>query len=906
MTKETIAPIFPFLQKQAMENMTEKKKSTAYDPKAVEDRFYKEWLDKGYFKGNPDSPKEPYSIVIPPPNVTDILHLGHALNNTIQDILIRKHRMQNFEAEWMPGADHAGIATQVVVEKKLVKEGTTRRELGREKFHEKTKEWAYRNKEYILGQLKRIGCSCDWERTRFTIDDSLSNAVKEVFIQLYEKGLIYRGNRIVNWCPSCQTSLSDDEVEHIQKDSKLWYINYKIKGSDKYLVVATTRPETMLGDTGLAVNPKDPRFKKFIGKTVILPILEREIPIVADAYVDTEFGTGVVKVTPAHDPNDFEIGQRHDLEQINILNNDGTLNANAGKFKGLERYEARKELLKELEKKGHLEKTEKYDLKVGTCYRCHNTIEPYLSEQWFVKMSDLAKPGIDAVKNGELKFHPDYWSKTYLHWMENIRDWCISRQLWWGHRIPVYYCEECGEEIVAREKPEKCPKCESKKINQDEDVLDTWFSSWLWPFSTFDWPEKTPLLDKFYPTRVLVTASEIIFLWVARMVMAGQEFMGKLPFRDVYIHGTVRDANGVKMSKSLGNGIDPIEIIEKYGADALRISLVLATPDGQDPWIARNTFEGGRNFVNKLYQASRFVMMRIDEGKKFDNSTPPTDDLVLVDRWILSRLERTIEEVERYIGEFRLNAASKSLYSFTWNDFCSWYIELIKPDNPEDPIREGSLRVAMYVLDNIIRLLHPFIPFVTEEILHRTNEFSASPRETLTFGPWPKKGELKKDEALEESFTSIQTVVNAVRSVRAEMNVPPGKRSDLHVRITDKKMGELLNEYQDYFRSLAKIDKLHLGEKIKKPGLSASAVISGAEIFIPLEGLIDVEQEKKRLEKELTNLKSQLEKTSKKLANQDFLKNAPKDVIEKDRSRKADIEERVEKLNNNLEQLMGW
>ncbi len=886
--------------------MTEEKKSKAYDPKEVEDALYKEWLEKGFFHGNENGTLPSYSIVIPPPNVTDILHLGHALNNTIQDILIRKNRMDGFDAEWMPGADHAGIATQVVVEKQLVKEGTTRRELGREKFHERTKAWAYRNKEYILGQLKRIGCSCDWERTRFTIDEELSNAVKEVFIRLYEKGWIYRGNRIVNWCPSCQTSLSDDEVEHEDRDGHLWYIKYKMKGSDTYLMVATTRPETMLGDTGLAVNPKDQRYKKFVGKTVILPILEREIPIVADAFVDLEFGTGVVKVTPAHDPNDFEIGQRHDLEQINILNNDGTLNANAGKFKGMDRYEARKELVKELEKKGHLEKTEKYDLSVGTCYRCHNTVEPYLSEQWFVKMDQLAAPAVEAVKNGELRFHPDYWSKTYLHWMENIRDWCISRQLWWGHRIPVYYCEDCNEQIVAREMPEKCPKCEGTKLYQDEDVLDTWFSSWLWPFSTFGWPQETAMLKKFYPTKVLVTASEIIFLWVARMVMAGYEFRGKLPFNDVYIHGTVRDANGVKMSKSLGNGIDPIEIIEKHGADALRISLVLATPDGQDPWIARNTFEGGRNFVNKLYQATRFVMMRMPEGQKFDASHPPKEDLILVDSWILSRLERTIEEVNRYISEFRLNAASKSLYSFTWNDFCSWYIELIKPDKPEDPIREGSLKVAIYVLDNIIRLLHPFIPFVTEEIGRKLNECLVHQRETLTFGPWPKAGALKKDAKLEESFNSIQSVVNAVRSVRAEMNVPPGKRSDLFVRITDREMGKLLEEYQDYFRSLAKINALHIGDKIKKPGLSASAVISGAEIFIPLEGLINVEQEKGRLEKELTGLKDQLEKVSKKLANQDYLKNAPKDVIEKDRARKTDIEDRVEKLNNNLEQLLGW
>ena len=879
-------------------------KAQPYDPKTVEGQIYDRWLKAHYFKGEINKNKESWSIVIPPPNVTDILHLGHALNNSIQDILIRQKRMSGYEAEWVPGADHAGIATQVIVEKQLKKEGTTRRELGREKFLERTTELAYRNKDYILNQLKKIGCSCDWERTRFTIDESLSRAVLKVFIHLHQKGLIYRGHRIVNWCPSCQTSLSDDEVEHENKQGSLWYVKYKMKGSDQFLTVATTRPETMLGDTALAVNPKDARFKKYVGKTAILPILERELPIIADNYVDPEFGTGVVKITPAHDPNDFEIGQRHDLDEINILNNDGTLNANAGKFKGMDRYEARKQLVKELDKKGYLEKIDKYDLAVGTCYRCHQEIEPYLSDQWFVKMAPLAKPAIEAVQKGELKFHPDYWSKTYLHWMENIKDWCISRQLWWGHRIPVYYCE-CGEEIVSETRPEKCPKCGGSEITQDEDVLDTWFSSWLWPFSTFGWPDKDPLLDYFYPTKVLVTASEIIFLWVARMVMAGFEFVGKIPFNDVYIHGTVRDANGIKMSKSLGNGIDPLEIIDQYGADALRISLVLATPDGQDPWISKNTFEVGRNFVNKLFQASRFVMMRTGEEKP-DINKIPSGDLILVDKWILSRLERTIETTNKYFAEFKLSAAAKNLYSFTWNDFCSWYIELIKPDQPGEPIRKESLHVAFYVLDKIIRLLHPFIPFVTEEINTRLREIFPDKEETLTFGPWPDATAKYKNEALETSFESIQSVVNAVRSIRAEMNVPPGKRSDLYVRITNKEMGNLLETYQEYFRSLAKIEKLYIGENIKKPRLSASGIISGAEIFVPLEGLIDIDSEKNRLEKELSNLKNQLEKLSKKLANSDFLKNAPADVVDKEKGKKVDIEERVEKLNTNLEQLMGW
>jgi valyl-tRNA synthetase len=903
LTNEPANDILSTLKKKNMKEK-EKPKAQPYDPKLVEDKIYKGWLESGHFHGEIKKDKKPYSIVIPPPNVTDILHLGHALNNTIQDILIRKNRMEGYSAEWLPGADHAGIATQVIVEKQLAKEGITRRDLGREKFYERTKTWAYRNKDLILNQLKRIGCSCDWDRTKFTLDESLSKAVAEVFIQLYKKDLIYRGNRIVNWCPSCQTSLSDDEVEYEEKDGHLWYMKYKLQGSDEYLTVATTRPETMLGDTALAVNPKDAKYKKYVGKTVILPILERELPIIADSYVDPEFGTGVVKVTPAHDPNDFEIGKRHDLEEINILNIDGTLNANAGKFKGMDRYEARKQLVKELEKKGHLEKIDKYHLIVGTCYRCHKEIEPYLSVQWFVRMEPLAKPAIEAVKSGELRFHPEYWSKTYLHWMENIRDWCISRQLWWGHRIPVYYCE-CGETIVSADKPAKCPKCDNGEITQDEDVLDTWFSSWLWPFSTFGWPEKDPLLSYFYPTKVLVTASEIIFLWVARMVMAGYEFMGKIPFNDVYIHGTVRDANGIKMSKSLGNGIDPLEIIDKHGADALRMSLILATPDGQDPWISKNTFEGGRNFVNKLYQVSRFVMMRIGD-KQFDYNDISKEKLLPVDRWILSRLERTIESVNGDISDFKLSSAAKNLYGFTWNDYCSWYIELIKPDTPEAEINENSLKVAVFVLDKILKLLHPFVPFVTEEINNNLSEIFPDKETTLVFGPWPPQTSLYRDDELEKSLEVIQNVVNAIRSVRSEMNVPPGKRSDLHIRVKDKEITRLLEEYHEYFRSLAKIEKLIIGEDIKKPPLSASAIISGAELFIPLEGLIDIEAERKRLEKELSNLKNQLENLSKKLANADFIKNAPEEVVDREKTRKADFEERVEKLNSNLEQLLGW
>ncbi|MCP4569508.1 MAG: valine--tRNA ligase [FCB group bacterium] len=883
----------------------QKKKGKPYNPKETEDIRYKEWLDADYFKGDPKSDKDPFTVVIPPPNVTDILHLGHALNNVIQDILVRHNRMSGRETEWLPGADHAGIATQVVVEKQLAKEGKTRRDLGRDKFLERVREWAYRNKDLILGQLKKIGCSCDWERTRFTFDENLSKSVTEVFLRLYEKGLIYKGNRIVNWCPQDQTSISDDEVEHKEVDSHLWFVRYKLKGTDEYLTVATTRPETMLGDTALAVNPTDARFKKFVGKTVILPILEREIPIVADSYVDIEFGTGVVKVTPAHDPNDFEIGRRHDLPQINIMNLDGTLNENAGKYKGLDRFEGRKQLLKDLEAKGYLIKTEKYKLSVGTHDRCKTIIEPMLSEQWFVKMKPLAEPAIEAVKSGKLRFHPDHWSKTYLHWMENIRDWCISRQLWWGHRIPIYYCQECDEVIAAAAMPEKCPKCGATAILQDEDVLDTWFSSWLWPFSVFGWPDKTEMLKKFYPTDVLVTASEIIFLWVARMVMAGYEFMGELPFSDVYIHGTVRDSNGVKMSKSLGNGIDPLLIIDQYGADSLRISIILATPDGQDPWIGQNSFELGRNFNNKIWNASRFVMMNLgDDPIDFDQL--PKEKLILIDQWILSRLEKTIKGVNQSFKDFKLNTAAKLLYDFVWKDFCDWYIELIKPRlyGESDEDRQAARQVSGYVLKRILLLMHPFIPFITEEIYQQLT--GGNGMGTINYGPWPEVEDGFENDELEDRLNRIQTVVNTIRNIRSEMNVPPGKRADVLIRITDEELGGILTEYIDYYKDLAKIEKVVIDTEVKKPTMSASAVIPGAEIFIPLEGLIDVDFERKRLNKDLKNLKTQLEKLSKKLANPDYLANAPEDVVNRDKSKRSDFEDRVEKINTNLEQLMNW
>jgi valyl-tRNA synthetase len=878
-----------------------------YEPHEAEKKWYPAWLKAGLFHGQTNSEKKPYSIVIPPPNVTDVLHLGHALNNTLQDILIRWKRSQGFEAEWMPGVDHAGIATQVVVEKNLAKAGFSRREIGRVKFLEHVWDWKGKKFDLIINQLQRIGCSCDWDRTRFTMDEGLSRAVKEVFVRLYEKGLIYRGNRLINWCPRCLTSLSDDELEREEVDSNLWYIRYKIKGSNAYLTVATTRPETMLGDTALAVNPEDNRYQNYIGKSAILPILDRELPIIADNYVDIAFGTGVVKVTPAHDPNDFEIGVRHNLQVINILNPDGSLNENAGPYAGLGRYEARKQLLQALKNDEYLVKTEDYKLSVSTCYRCNTVIEPYLSLQWFVKMQPLAKPAIDAIKNEELLFHPDHWSKTYLYWMENIRDWCISRQLWWGHRIPAYYCQECGEIIVALEMPDKCPKCGSTRIEQENDVLDTWFSSWLWPFSTFGWPDKTPELEFFFPTKALFTASEIIYLWVARMVMASYEFTGRLPFNDVYIHGTVRDAKGIKMSKSLGNGIDPIDIIDKYGADALRISMILATPEGQDPFISEKSFELGRNFANKLWNASRLVMSNLNGFKietSFDSKLELKD---LADIWILSRLMKTVGQISNYLSAYRFNTAARAAYDFIWKDYCDWYLEMIKPrlsdDSPED-IKNEARRVSGYVLLQILRMLHPFMPFVTEEIYHLLP--GVSEEDFLNSLGWPEPTLKLINEDLEKEFEIVQGVIGAIRNIRAEMDVPPGKKADVFVHVADEKAIDILKKQEAQLVILGRIEHLIIGTDIKKPALSASGMIPFGEIYIPLTDLINLDDERLRLEKELDNQTKYLDRIKKKLANTDFLDRAPADVIQAEKDKQTQVEDSIERLNKSLESLSGW
>lgn len=881
-----------------------------YDPKIVEDRLYSYWENNGYFgaKANSQSKKEKYCIVIPPPNVTDRLHMGHAYNNTIQDILIRYHRMLGDNTLWLPGTDHAGIATQNVVERVLSKdENISRHDLGREKFVERVWQWREQYGNIIINQLKKLGSSCDWTRTRFTLDEGLSKAVTEVFVRLYEKGLIYRGKYIINWCPRCETAISDEEVFHQEKEGSLWYIRYPIKDSDQYVIVATTRPESMLGDTGIAVHPSDNRYEKLVGKTAILPVMNREIPIVADMYVDPEFGTGAVKITPAHDPNDFDMGQRHHLPSVTVIGENGNMNENAGKYAGLDRYKTRKELVEELRQLKLLEKIEKHEHSVGHCQRCHTVIEPYLSEQWFVKIKPLAEPAMKVVKDGKVRFVPERWTRTYENWMENIRDWCISRQLWWGHRIPVYYCQDCNEVMVMRKKPETCSACGSKSVYQDSDVLDTWFSSWLWPFSTMGWPEKTEDLNYFYPTNALVTGPDIIFFWVARMIMAGLEFMDEIPFRDVYINGIIRDEIGRKMSKSLGNGIDPLEMIDKYSADAVRFSLMALTSEGQDVNLAESKFEMGRNFSNKIWNSFRFLAMNRDEGlldPNFDPNTTDSDEVELADLWILSRYNQMIKKTTFALKEYRFNEFIDSYYSFFWGEFCDWYLELIKPrlyQSETEDEKKLVLNIGFTILKGCMQILHPVMPFITEEIWQKTR-FEGE-IESIMISDWPTTTEIFINSQVDEKMSFIQEIISAIRNIRGEMNVPPGKMADVHIRIDQKNWQLLVQENQTYLANLAKVNLTEIGLEVKKPAQSASAVVRGAELFIPLEGLIDIETEKTRLQKEVTRLENQLEKLNQKLSNQNFIGRAPKEVVEKERQKKQKYEENLEKFKNNLETL---
>ena len=884
-----------------------------YNPVEIESRWQTFWEERRFAHADARTDTPHYSIVIPPPNVTAKLHLGHALNNTIQDILIRFKRMQGRNAEWMPGTDHAGIATQNVVERKIATEqGKTRDDLGRERFLDEV--WKFREEQggTIIRQLKLMGCSCDWERERFTMDEGLSKAVIEVFVRLYEKGLIYRGNYIINWCPRCQTALSDEEAEHEETAGHLWHIRYQGSDGSAGVVVATTRPETMLGDVAVAVNPNDERYAKLIGTTVTLPIVNRTIPIIADDFVDPKFGTGAVKVTPAHDPNDFEIGGRHNLEPIVVMNGNGTMNAEAGaEFNGLTREAARDKVVGMLESQGLLVKVEDHTHSVGHCYRCHTVTEPNLSWQWFVRMAPLAKPAIEAVTSGRIKFHPERWTKVYLNWMENIRDWCISRQLWWGHRIPVYYCDACGEVTVSREKVETCPKCSAGNVRQDPDVLDTWFSSWLWPFSTFGWPEDTSELRTFYPTHTLATAPEIIFFWVARMIMAGVEFMGDIPFSDVYIHGTVRDDLGRKMSKSLGNGVDPIEVIKSHGADALRFSIMVTTAQGQDVFISYphsgdtkptqfNTFDMGRNFTNKIWNATRLILSSSEDGFGKTDVEPE-----LSDRWIRSRFNNVAGNVTEYLESFRFNDASRAVYDFIWHDFCDWYLEMIKPRiEAGGDIKTFVLRNATEILAGAMQLLHPVMPFITEDIWQRlTDALGDKPAESIMISDWPVPDTAAIEIGVERDMALLQSLITTVRTLRNELNVPLSKKADVVVVPVDALVRRVFETNRSYILDLAKVGSLTINMNAGRPAKSAVGISGKNEIFLILEGLIDLDAERARLTKEIQRRAAFVKSLEGKLRNEGFISKAPREVVEQETVKLDFAREELKKLTDNLSAL---
>ncbi|AEV67916.1 valine--tRNA ligase [Acetivibrio clariflavus] len=877
----------------------EKNIAKTYDPKQVEDRLYQKWMDKGYFHAEIDENKTPFTIVIPPPNITGQLHMGHALDNTLQDILIRWKRMQGFCTLWLPGTDHASIATEAKIVEAMAKEGITKEDIGREKFLERAWEWKRHYGGRIVEQLKKLGSSCDWQRERFTMDEGLSEAVKEVFVRLYQKGLIYRGERIINWCPKCNTSISDAEVEYEEKAGHFWHIRYPIKDSNEYVVVATTRPETMLGDTAVAVHPDDERYKHLIGKMVILPLVNREIPVIADEYVEKDFGTGVVKITPAHDPNDFEVGLRHNLPQIKVMNDDATMNENAGQYQGMDRYEARKKIIEDLEKQNLLVKIQDHTHNVGTCYRCSTVIEPMISKQWFVKMKPLAEPAIEVVRNGTIKFVPERFAKIYFNWMENIQDWCISRQLWWGHRIPAYYCQECGNMMVDRDMPDTCPNCGSSRIEQDPDTLDTWFSSALWPFSTLGWPNETEDLKYFYPTDVLVTGYDIIFFWVARMIFSGMEHMGKEPFKYVFIHGIVRDALGRKMSKSLGNGIDPLEVIDQYGTDALRFALTIGTSPGNDLRFSTEKVEFSRNFANKIWNASRFVLMNFDENLDF--SKVDESRFTSADKWILSRVNNLTKEVTENLDKFELGIALQKIYEFIWDEFCDWYIELVKPRlyDKEDSSRIEAQYVLNYVLGTAMKLLHPFMPFITEEIYtHLING-----DESIMISKWPEYKEEYNFSAEEEKMNTIMSAIKNIRNIRAEMNVPPSKKAKTIFVASKPEHREIVEEGRMYFERLASCSEILIqSDKTDIPKDAVAAVLPGIEIYLPLEDLIDIEKELERLEKEKENLEKELDRVNAKLANQGFIAKAPAKVVEEEKAKKAKYQEMYDKV---IERLNG-
>ena len=868
-----------------------------YDPASVEKKWYEFWEKNRYFHAEPEPGKKPFSIVIPPPNITGKLHMGHALDNTLQDILIRWHRMMGDNTLWMPGYDHAGLATQIKVEEVLKKEeGKTRFDLGREEFVKRVWAWKEEYGDRIINQLKCLGISCDWERKRFTMDEGCSRAVRETFVSLFEKGLIYKGTRITNWCVNCHTALSDIEVEHEDTPGHLWYVRYPVVGEeDTYLTIATTRPETIPGDTAVAVNPEDERYAKLIGKTLRLPILNREIPVIADSYVDTKFGTGAVKITPSHDPNDYEMGLRHNLPEIVVIGKDGVMTEEAGPFAGLERYECRKQIVARLKEEGYLVKIEEHSHAVGHCQRCHNIVEPLVSTQWFVKMQPLVKAAVDCVTDGRTQFVPERFTKNYTGWMENIHDWCISRQIWWGHRIPVWYCDDCGEMSASRTDLEKCPHCGSTHIHQDEDALDTWFSSALWPFSTMGWPDNTELLKQFYPTSVLVTGYDIIFFWVARMLIMGMEFMKEIPFEKVFIHGLVRDSQGRKMSKSLGNGIDPLEVIEKYGADTLRFMLITGNTPGNDMRFYWERVEGTRNFANKIWNASRFALMNMEGYDKDAKLAPYT----LADKWILSRLQDTVKDVTGLLERFELGEAGRAIYDFIWSEVCDWYIEIAKPRlyNKEAAAERATAQhVLATVLVSAMKLLHPYMPFITEEI------YQCLPHEaeSIMISKWPVADESLIDPEAERGMNAIMDSIKAIRNMRAEVNANPGKKIPA-IMLVSEDLREVVAHNDSYIKLLGGIDNLELrplnGEK---PENAMAAVVTGIEVYLPLAGLIDVEKETQRLSKELAAMEKDLQRAGGKLNNAGFLAKAPEDVIAKERAKYEELSGKIEAVKKRM------
>ena len=877
----------------------------AYSPSEVEEKWYKFWIDNKLFESKPAKERKPFTVVIPPPNITGILTMGHVLNNSIQDVLVRWKRMKGYEACWVPGTDHAGIATQNVVEKSLIREGKDRHTLGREKFLELVWNWREEYGGTIIRQLKKLGVSCDWSRERFTMDERLSHAVQEVFVRLYEKGLIYRGKYIVNWCPKDHTAISDDEVEYQERDGKLYYLRYPLEDGTGHVVVATTRPETMLGDVAVAVNPSDERYRHMVGKNLVLPLVGRKMKVIADEYVDKEFGTGAVKITPAHDPNDFVVAGRHDLEKIIVLDISAKINENAPeKYRGLDRYKARKMIIEDLQALGLVEKIADYKLSVGECYRCHTVIEPYLSDQWFVRMKPLAEPALKAVREGKIKFYPERWVKTYEHWMENIRDWCISRQLWWGHRIPVWYCGSCGELVVSTTEPAgPCRKCGGKTYRQDEDVLDTWFSSWLWPFSVFGWPEETPDLKYFYPTDTLVTAPDIIFFWVARMIMSGIEFRKEVPFKHVYFTSVIRDMQGRKMSKSLGNSPDPLDVVRDYGADALRFTILYLAPLGQDVLFDSSRCEMGRNFANKIWNAGRFLLMNRD--KLSVAAAPDSSIFDFADRWIVSRLHHTIHDLNAALNNFRINDATKIIYDFIWHDYCDWYVEMIK-DRLTQPVAASAdnselahaiiLANAISTFETAIEMLHPFMPFITEEMY---SLIDPSHRGSVMVAEFPEAEIRFINERVESEMQLVQEIITSVRSMRKEANVPANVQVEVLMKPKDEETLEVISANQSYIRRLAKVESLSVGFELRKPATSASAVVQGTEIFVSLEGLINIDAERSRLEKEMTRLKGSITGIEAKLGNEQFIRRAPAEVIEKEKMKLESMRLSLSKLEEN-------